>query len=707
MQGKLRYTRAIIAFVTAFAFFLIAMDFLLVSQEREQLYAEFDAKTKNELSLIGTFVTEPLLEQQYALVEQFILQWGEEKSDILEIRALSPEGYAIAQFKRPSPKGNIRSFRHPIDFMNQNLLTLEIIKDVTPVDIHLEDFWKRLLLQSLAVLGALGTTLWFILKKLALRPLEEEIVRRHDAEHNLQKANDLLETTVIERTSELVSEKEQLAVTLRSIGDGVITTDIEGNIVLINKRAEELTGWQLEEAVGQPLEKVFNIINEITRESCESPVSKVLHTGQIIGLAINTALIAKDGSEKSIADSGAPIRDNESRIIGVVLVFRDVTDQLRMEQEVLKVKKLESIGILAGGIAHDFNNILAAILGNINLALFDPDLKDKTKDLLAKAEKASLRARDLTQQLLTFAKGGEPVKETSSLGSVIKDSANFVLHGDKVACRFEIPEDLWLVDIDKGQISQVIQNIVLNASNAMPEGGIIKISCENLASIDKKTFPLVKEGRFVKLSILDSGIGIPQKLIDKIFDPYFSTKQEGSGLGLAITQSIISKHNGHISVESSSGVGSTFTIYLPASANAESKQKESFAEDNTSSSAKIMIMDDEEMVRNVAQEMLVQLGHEVFLAADGEEAIRLFQVANNTSKKFDLVIMDLTIPGRMGGEEAVKEILAIDPDTKVIVSSGYSNDPIMASYKEYGFCGALVKPYQLQELAKAIHLLLV
>lgn len=501
---------------------------------------------------------------------------------------------------------------------------------------------------------------------------------------------------------DLAAEKERLAVTLQSIGDGVITTDISGNIVLLNKVAESFTGWSNEEALGRPLTEIFHLIHERTREICENPAAKVMSSGQIVGLANHAVLIARDGTERSIADSGAPIRDAQSNIIGVVLVFRDVTAQIKTEQELLKMKKLESVGVLAGGIAHDFNNILAAILGNINLALFDKELNKRTRNLLSEAEKASLRAKGLTQQLLTFSRGGAPVKETSSLENVIKDSANFVLHGEKVTCQYYIPEDLWFVDIDKGQISQVIQNIVLNASHAMPEGGIVEINCGNLSSIRKDALPFAQDGKFVKICIQDRGIGMSANIVEKIFDPYFSTKHGGSGLGLAITQSIITKHNGHISVESSPGVGTTFTIYLPASLKTEKKHKESFVEDKTSFKVKILIMDDDEMVKNVAKAMLVQLGHEVVLAADGEEATRLFQDAKNTSAKFDLVIMDLTIPGGMGGQEAVKKILAIDSDAKVVVSSGYSNDPVMAKFKDYGFCSAIVKPYQLQELSKVI-----
>ncbi|MFW2366517.1 MAG: PAS domain-containing protein, partial [Desulforhopalus sp.] len=262
---------------------------------------------------------------------------------------------------------------------------------------------------------------------------------------------------------ELAAQKEHLAVTLKSIGDGVITTNVEREVILVNKVAEELTGWSQEEATGQQLAKVFNLINETAKTPSLNPVAKVLNKNQTTDFSSHTALlVARDGTERQIASSGEPITDHNNQTVGFVFVFRDVTAQLRIEKELTKVKKLESIGVLAGGIAHDFNNILAAILGNINLALFDADLKEGTRNLLANAEKASLRARDLTQQLLTFAKGGDPVREASSLGNIIKDSANFILHGGNVGCQFNIPADLWLADIDKGQISQVIQNIILN-----------------------------------------------------------------------------------------------------------------------------------------------------------------------------------------------------------------------------------------------------
>jgi len=500
---------------------------------------------------------------------------------------------------------------------------------------------------------------------------------------------------------ELTAEKERLAVTLRSIGDGVITTDTECRIVMINRVTEELTGWTQEEAAGQPLSEVFRIINEKTGRPCANPAEKVLKQGKIVGLANHTALIARDGTRRSIADSGAPIRDPQSNIIGVVLVFRDITRQLQMEEEVLKVKKLQSVGLLAGGIAHDFNNLLAAILGNINLACRHLQKESKEYHLLQEAEKASRRASDLTQQLLTFSKGGDPVKKVSSVKDLIHDSAEFVLRGSNVACHYAIPDDLWLVDIDTGQISQVIQNLILNARHAMPEGGTIDIRCSNVSDVGEEKLPGLKDTRYIKIVIQDTGTGIPDMIIDKIFDPYFSTKDEGSGLGLAITHSIITKHDGHIQVHSTEGEGTSFTIYLPAVAQQihDLPHQQGVT---LRGEGRIMVMDDEEMLLDVAAQMLMHLGYEVIQVRDGIEALKRYRELQEAGTPVDAVIMDLTIPGGMGGKEAVRKILEMDPEAKVIVASGYSNDPIIANYSRYGFRAAITKPFDLQQISRAL-----
>ena len=306
----------------------------------------------------------------------------------------------------------------------------------------------------------------------------------------------------------------------------------------------------------------------------------------------------------------------------------------------------------------------------------------------------------MTQQLLTFAKGGSPVRKTVSIAEIIKDSVVFILRGSNVRCNLDLPEDLWLLNIDPGQISQVIQNIIINAAQAMPEGGIIHLSCRNRPATGKRGKPQ-QDG--VEISIADSGPGINSDIADKLFDPYFTTKGQGSGLGLSICHSIVSQHGGTISATSSPGKGATFTILLPTDKEKDQPEDDGLAKRLPEQKGiQILLMDDDEMVSEVAQAMLQYLGHETILARDGQEAIRLYRQSLEKDHKFELIIMDLTIPGGMGGKEAVREIHKIDPEARVIVASGYSNDPIMASFAEYGFCAAVIKPFQMQELAAGI-----
>lgn len=502
----------------------------------------------------------------------------------------------------------------------------------------------------------------------------------------------------------LAEEKERLAVTLRSIGDAVITTNVEGRISLINRVAEHLTGWRQEEALGEPLERVFNIINEHTRERCDNPVTKVLEIGQIIGLANNTVLISRDGTERVIEDSGAPILDQQKRTIGVVLVFRDATEKRRLQDERQKAQRLESIGILAGGIAHDFNNSLTAIIGNISLAKFYAKPGDKVFEKLQEIERAAMRTKDLTQQLLTFSKGGEPIKEIVSIAELLKEAALFTLRGSNVRCTFDLPENLWPVSIDAGQIGQVISNIIINAEHSMPGGGVIEVTTQNVDITSPALLPS-KPGKYVKISIRDHGIGIPRDHLTKIFDPYFTTKQKGSGIGLTVAYSIIDRHNGYITAESE-GDGSTLHVYLPAVEGAF-LEISSRSSELMSGVGKVLLMDDEQIIRSVGSEMLQLLGYEVVCARDGTEAVELYRQAQEQGHAFDAVILDLTIPGGMGGKDAVSKILSLDPTAAVIVSSGYSNDQVISEYRHYGFQGAVCKPYRLQELSAILHEVLV
>ena len=508
-------------------------------------------------------------------------------------------------------------------------------------------------------------------------------------------------TTERQAAAILKTEKERLDVTLRSIGDGMISTDTNGAILLMNEVAKRLTGWLGDSAMGKPLQEVLHLVNGKNHQAALDPVKEVLLAGER-GINIERAtLIAKDGSEKIIADSAAPIHNNENEIIGVVLIFRDITKQIKMEKELLRTEKLESIGTLAGGIAHDFNNVLTSVLGNISLAKVLSEKKSKIHDNLLESEKAILQARGLTQQLLTFAAGGMPIKTVTSLATLIKNTVDFVLDGTDIQTSFFLSDDLWAVDVDQAQMNQVITNLLINAKQAMPDGGVIEIAGENVQLKQRQDLPL-PAGGYVKITVKDEGFGIPDEYQKKIFDPYFTTKNKGRGLGLSITHSILKKHGGLVRVESELGVGSSFQVFIPASSISEKPRDVSGDQDVAGRKKKILIMDDEKMIQEVAKNLLEYLGYEAHCAGDGEEAVQMYREAKKEGKQFDLVILDLTIPHGMDGKQTVKKLLEIDRHVKTIVSSGYSNDPVMSEYRHYGFMGVVCKPYQIEELEEVV-----
>jgi signal transduction histidine kinase/CheY-like chemotaxis protein len=379
---------------------------------------------------------------------------------------------------------------------------------------------------------------------------------------------------------------------------------------------------------------------------------------------------------------------------------REISERQHMEEELLKIQKLDSLGILAGGIAHDFNNILTSILGNISIANMHTAPNSEISQILINAEKAALHAKDLTMQLLTFSKGGAPIKTSASITDLIKDSAIFMLRGSNVKCEFSLPDGLWPVEIDEGQMSQVIYNLIINADQAMPGGGNIEISAINVMIGPGDNIPL-KKGKYVKVSIKDHGKGISKRNLTKIFDPYFTTKRGGSGLGLSVAYSIVKKHEGYITVMSNPGKGTTVYIYIPASQKSM-PEKKVLKKPLYMGEKNILVMDDEKSVREILSTMLKKLGCEVVCVKDGAEAIIMYKQFQETGKPFDVVIMDLTIPGGMGGQETIKKLIEIDPEVKAIVSSGYSNDPIMSHYQAYGFSSVIAKPYRITELSKIL-----
>ncbi|MBU4355438.1 MAG: PAS domain-containing protein [Proteobacteria bacterium] len=410
---------------------------------------------------------------------------------------------------------------------------------------------------------------------------------------------------------------------------------------------------------------------------------------------------AKDGGILWIQEKGLIIRRQNGKIDYVSGVFFDITERKIFEEERLIFSKMESLGVLAGGIAHDFNNILTVILGNINLAMLDLPKEYGGQEILTEAEKACFQAQSLARQLLTFAKGGAPIKELVAIEPLLRESATFACRGSAVRGEFTLPNNLWALEVDPGQINQVFQNLIINAIQAMPGGGTIKIQAENLVLAAESDLPL-SAGKYVKISLQDQGGGMPAGYLAKIFDPYFTTKAKGSGLGLATSYFILKNHHGHIAAESKLGVGTTFTIYLPAVDRKISRPPEVEMK-LFSGKGKILVMDDDDLVREVVGKMVVYLGYEANLARDGAEAISIFAEAQKSGQPFDAVILDLTVPGGMGGKEAMENLLKIDPKVKAIASSGYSDDPIMAEFHKYGFSAIIPKPYRVMEAGKVLH----
>ncbi|MFA5260834.1 MAG: ATP-binding protein [Candidatus Omnitrophota bacterium] len=494
----------------------------------------------------------------------------------------------------------------------------------------------------------------------------------------------------------IAAEKERLSVTLRSIGDGVITIDRQQRVTLINNVAETLTGWPQQDAVGKTFDDIFVLVDPKTRHRKPGLMNSVLSHGGLIEISLGL-LLSRLGKEYFITDSIAAIRDFDSNIIGAVLVFRDITEKRKMEDEIFRKRKLESLGTLAGGIAHDFNNVLTAILGNLTLLKMAMVSPDEVHTLLGEIETQALRAQGLTQQLLTFSKGGTPVKKLASIGELIKESATFVLHGSNVLATFILPDDLWSVEVDKGQFNQVVQNIVLNAKQAMLQGGRLTIEAKNLIIDRKGALPLDK-GQYIRISFADTGEGIPEESLAKIFDPYFTTKKAGNGLGLATVFSIIERHDGYITVDSTVGKGTTFYLYIPAAGFSPQPEISPVDVPIYTHSGKILLMDDEESLRTVLGRILKNIGYDVEVVSKGEEALRRYKEAMDQKADFDLVILDLTIRGGMGGRETLQNLLKLDPGVNAVAFSGYSNDPVMACHQEYGFKGVLVKPFKYDEL---------
>ncbi|WP_447971782.1 PAS domain-containing hybrid sensor histidine kinase/response regulator [Nitrospira sp. M1] len=421
-------------------------------------------------------------------------------------------------------------------------------------------------------------------------------------------------------------------------------------------------------------------------------------------LDIEYRILLRDGEIRWIHDRAYPIHNKEGKIYRIAGMAEDVTIRKQFEEERLRVSKLDSLGLLAGGLAHDFNNLLTAILGQLSLAKFFIASDNPLFPRLNEAEMASLRAQDLTQQLLTFAKGGTPIRKPASLSQIVEENSRFVLTGSNVKCEFHITKELWTVEVDVGQISQVVQNLVINAMQAMPDGGTITVFGQNITIESESSWTRghLSVGHWVKVSFMDQGVGIQKEHVSKIFDPYFTTKPSGHGLGLATSSSIMKNHGGSVAVDSEIGIGTTFTIFLPASTESQIAMHKPSTQIRIGH-GNILIMDDDAPIRKVLSEMLEVCGYSQKTATNGEETLAVFAHAQEQGTPFDAVILDLTIPGEMGGRIVIQKLLKIAPSVKAIVVSGYSNDPVLSNFQEYGFHGRISKPFRLGEVSEVLH----
>lgn len=502
---------------------------------------------------------------------------------------------------------------------------------------------------------------------------------------------------------DLGKSEERYRLLMETSPSAITVSDIWGNIFLVNHRALGIFGHlDVDEALGR---SIFEWVPEEEKARASNAFARVLE-GQLLD-NFEIRLLKGNGESFWGSINASVVRDGEGIPQLITVVTTDVTERKRLEEEIIKTQKLEAIGTLAGGIAHDFNNLLQGVFGYISLAKMRSDDREKSLAALEEAEKALHRSVRLTAQLLTFSKGGKPVKKLVDLRPVIEDAATFALTGSRASCRIVADDGLWRAEADEGQIGQVVQNIVLNADQAMPEGGEVEITARNVKVPWTCNPRGLQNGKYVEIGIRDSGIGIPEQYLGKIFDPYFTTKEKGSGLGLATSYSIMKNHGGVIECKSEMGKGTSFFLYVPATATANKEEPpKAAAAAVLGKSGKILVMDDEALVRNIAREMIESLGHEVELAENGQEAIASYGESLRSGVRFDVVILDLTIRGGMGGEEAMRELLKMDPGIRAVVSSGYADSAAISDYEARGFKAGLKKPYDITELSDTLNSLL-
>lgn len=483
-----------------------------------------------------------------------------------------------------------------------------------------------------------------------------------------------------------------------NIQEGVILTHPNGIIREFSPIAQKICGITSFEAIGNSIEEILPLYHIHTRKKVTDYILKAREQPDNFRLPSDLIVINRLGQELNVAIHISPIFATNQKLAGILIFLQDMTEIQRIKKQLQTGLRMTSLAKLSSGIAHDFNNILTTILGNISLVRLDVDPDSEISELLADAENGIEQARLMTRQLLTFARERPTTNEILAIKDLIQEAVKFTLAGSNVVCSFDIIDDLADIQGDRTQITQVFHNVVLNAIQAMPIGGEIKIKARNTEVTDENSQYLLA-GKYIEIKIVDQGIGIDNDLLPHLFDPFYESSLENAGKGLSVAHEIISRHKGSINLESEAGIGTTVSILLPAFVlGKETIKLENTIPRSDRGLCRILIMDDEDIILKVMSKMLNQLGYKPFTAKTGEDAITLFSAALDEKKPFDAVILDLTVKGGMGGAETINHLVNLDPGVIAIASSGYADDIVMQKFRDYGFANRLIKPYKFKDV---------
>jgi len=681
-------------------FFFLGVGKILFQHEKNLLLETSRENVHHELKILGGMAQRDMLSNNYSHIEETLLNWVELDENLIFTEVALDSGFTIAQYGQKGKHPDYFTVTETVPLFDGGSLKYTVDISTEFIEEKAHALFIRILTYGTIITILLMASLWLLIYKVAVVPLNKLMegtqkigqgdldlcikIESKDEFGKLASEVNLMATRLHGLIDELRRSEQIFRNIFDSSSDAIFVHDFKGKMLDVNMVASQRLGYTREELMNM---NPGDFDSAEFFEKVSERIEELMKKGQLL---FETCHISKEGeaiptevSSRTIEYEGKP---------AILSVARDITERKAMEEELLKAQKLESIGVLAGGIAHDFNNLLTAIMNNLFLMKKHISPEEPVYERIIATERASARAQDLTQQLLTFSKGGAPIKRLIDIRELVSESVSISLRGSNVRCDNLIPYDVWHIEADAGQMNQAINNILINADQSMPDGGTITINCENVIVGPENNLPL-KEGNYIKISIRDQGTGIADEQLSRIFDPYFTTKEMGSGLGLSTTYSIIKKHGGHINIESELGVGSVFNIYLPASME-KVKIKKPAEDESVTETGKVLIMDDDELVRDSLGQILINIGCIAEFAGDGREAIDSYKNAMASDHPFDAVIMDLTIPGGMGGKEAIRELIKIDPNVKAIVSSGYSYDPIMSNYRDYGFRAVLKKPYK-------------